>query len=304
MNYLAIDIGGSAIKAGLVDMDGKVSIKTSRSTPMSCYGDLMATLSDIVDWAKTLGPIGGIAVSQPCVTDAQTAEALSEGALIYIKNQNMAKDLGEKYALPYAAENDGNCAALAEIWVGSGKHVNDLALVVCGTGIGGAVIIDRKIVAGKRKFAGEFGMAIMGTDGNGRPFNWSEIGSTLGLVNHYARRSNKDPAGLNGKIVFERAEAGDEDAIFCIDYFFQIFAYGLHNIQHVYDPELILIGGAISERPDFVPRIEWALDALYAQMMGLMSRPSVAACGSGNDANLIGAVYHLLQKNENLSNRY
>ena len=106
--------------------------------------------------------------------------------------------------------------------------------------------------------------------------------------------------GLNGKIVFDRDEAGDEDAAFCIDYFFQIFAYGLHNIQHVYDPDLILIGGAISERPDFVPSIERALDDLYGQMNGLMSRPTVAACGSGNDANLIGAVYHLLQNNEKL----
>lgn len=294
MNYIAIDIGGSAIKAGIINSEGTVLSKTVQLTPMTCYDDLLESLTGIVKWAKTLVEIQGIALSQPCVTDHKTGQALSEGALIYITGKNPAKDLGEKFGLPYAAENDGNCAALAEIWVGNGKHVNNLALVVCGTGIGGSVIIDKNIVSGKRNFAGEFGMSIMSTDENGRPLNWSELGSTLALVLHYAKRKQIEPLGLNGKKVFELAEAGDRDALFCIDAFFRIFAYGVHNIQHVYDPDLILIGGAISERPDFVVHIEKALDVLYGQMLGLMSRPTVGVCGSGNDANLIGAVYHLL----------
>ncbi|HAS73825.1 MAG TPA: ROK family protein [Clostridiales bacterium UBA8960] len=296
MNYLAIDIGGSAIKAGIISSEGVVLSKMVQSTPMTCYEDLLDSLTTIVKWAKTLVEIKGIALSQPCVTDQKTGQALSEGALIYITEKNPAKDLGEKFGLPYAAENDGNCAALAEIWVGNGKHVNNLALVVCGTGIGGSVIIDKNIVSGKRNFAGEFGMSIMSEDENGRPLNWSELGSTLALVLRYAKRTKTDPSTLNGKKIFELAEAGDQEAQYCIHHFFRIFAYGVHNIQHVYDPDLILIGGAISERPDFVAHIEDALDVLYSQMLGLMSRPTVGVCGSGNDANLIGAVYHLLHK--------
>ena len=294
MKYLAIDIGGTAIKAGIVTSEGDVCEKMSTPTPMTDFEDLVSALSGIVIWAKSKAEIAGIALSQPCVTDADTAQALSEGALIYIKDTNPAQRLGELYQLPYSAENDGNCAALAEVWKGSAKAASSMALVVCGTGVGGAVVIDKKIISGKRKFAGEFGMFIMGEGENGEPLIWSAVGSTLALVNAYKEKSSDDSEGLSGKAIFDKAEAGDRLAIHCIDQFYKTFAHGLHNIQHVYDPELILIGGAISERPEFIPRIETEFDRLYSLMGGLMSRPSIGVCTGGADANLIGAVYHLL----------
>lgn len=301
MSYVAIDIGGSAIKAGVVNEKGEVRFKTSIPTPMCSYEKLLETLSKIVDWAKSKSDIKGIALSQPCVTNAKSAEALSEGALIYIKNTNPAKDLGQKFNLPYAAENDGNCAALAEVWVGSGQQADSLALVVCGTGVGGAVVVDKKIHAGHRNFAGEFGMFVTGFTPDGTPVLWSSNGSTLALVQEYARMTGKDSTQLNGKAIFELEAEGDEIAYKCIDQFFKTFAVGLHNIQHAYDPQLILIGGAISERKDFVDRIERALDWLYKPLTGLMSRPNVATCACGADANLIGAVYHLLTHSKNYS---
>lgn len=294
MNYIAIDIGGSLIKAGIVTDEGVILEKMSVPTPKTDFDSLMEALTDIVEWARLISDIGGIALSQPCVTDAKTAEALSEGALIYIKNTNPAKVLGDKYGLPYSAENDGNCAALAEVWIGRAKDANNMALVVCGTGIGGAVVIDRKIIGGHRKFAGEFGMCITGFEPDGKPIVWSKNGSTTALINDYAQASSQDPNTLNGKIVFARADDGDEVAEACVAHYFKIFSYGLHNIQHIYDPELILIGGAISSRHDFVERIDRELDVLYTQLLGLMSRPKVAICACGADANLIGAVYHLL----------
>lgn len=293
MCYVALDIGGSAVKAGIVTSEGELIHKTSVPTPITHYEDLYKVLVDIVHWAMERSEIHGIAVSQPCVTDSKSGEALSEGALIYIRDTNPAKDLGTQFNLPYAAENDGNCAALAEVWIGRAKAVDDMALVVCGTGIGGAVVINKKIMSGYRKFAGEFGMFILGENVHQKPLTWSEMGSTLALVLDYASQTGDQPAELNGIAIFERANRGDVIAQACIDRFFQIFAYGLHNIQHVYDPELIVIGGAISTRDDFAARVEVALDALYVQIPLLMSRPKIAVCGCGADANLIGAVYHL-----------
>ena len=291
MHYLAIDIGGSAIKAGIVSSEGALIQKNSVPTPTTHYEDLIKTLESIVHWAQSLCEIHGIAVSQPCVTDSKTGEALSEGALIYIRDTNPAQDLGKRFNLPFAAENDGNCAALAEVWMGQAKNVNDMALVVCGTGIGGAVVIDRKIMSGYRKFAGEFGMFILGENDAHKPMSWSEMGSTLALVSDYAAKTGDY---LDGITLFERAEQGDVVAQACIDRFYKIFAYGLHNIQHVYDPELIVLGGAISTRSDFVTRLNVALDALYVQIPLLLSRPNLAVCACGADANMIGAVYHLL----------
>lgn len=297
MNFIAIDIGGSAIKAAVINAEGVVLEKTDTPTPMTNFEDLISELTTVVNWALAISPIEGIALSQPCVTDSTTGEALSEGALIYINGTNPAKVLGEKFNLPYAAENDGNCAALAEVWIGRAKDVKDIALVVCGTGIGGAIVIDKKIYSGHRKFAGEFGFFITGFEEDGRPVTWSTNASTLAIVKDYSQKSGVSLKTLNGKKVFELAESGDKLAQESVDRFFRIFSYGLHDIQHVYDPELILIGGAISNRPDFTNRINNEFDILYSQLFGLMSRPNIAICACGADANLIGAVYHLLNRN-------
>lgn len=294
MNYVAMDIGGSAIKAGIISSRGEVLKKMSLPTPMGSLEELIDVLSEIVEWAMKETTIGGIGLSQPCATDAATGEALSEGSLIYIKDTNPSKILGEKYSLPYAAANDGNCAALAEVWIGNAKDVNNVALVVCGTGIGGSVLIDQKIISGKNNFAGEFGMFITGFDEDRNPIIWSANGSTKALVDNYAKSAGKNPKMIDGKTVFSLSDAGDPTAKACVADFFKIFAYGVHNIQHSFDPDLILVGGAISARPDFVVQIDDALDVLYTHLNGVMSRPSLSVCAFGSDANMIGAVYHLL----------
>lgn len=295
MNYVAMDIGGSSIKAGVINSAGDVLHKTSRPTPMTCFEDLIQTLSELVEWGKGFCEISGIGLSQPCRTDSWTGEAQSEGALIYIKGTNPAKTIGEKYGLPYAAENDGNCAGLAEVWIGNARGSKNVAVVVCGTGIGGAVLIDGEVVSGKRNFAGEFGMFVTGIDSEGMPVNWSAMGSTYALVRSYAKISGRSVDELDGKRVFQFADSGDKAAENCIDLFFKTFAIGLHNIQHALDPEMILVGGAISSRHDFVSRIDSELDAFYSKQTGFMSRPNISTCACGPDANLIGAVYHLIQ---------
>lgn len=298
MKFLAIDIGGSSIKSAIIDSKGLIYEKKSLITPQTDFDDLMDSLYEIVNWGKSIASLSGIALSQPCVTNTKTSEALSEGALVYIKDTNPAKLLGEKFSLPYSAENDGNCAALAELWLGAGKNKSDIALVVCGTGIGGAVVIDRKIKIGANRFAGEFGMFVLDTDETGKPVTWSTKGSTLALVKDYARLAGEDYKKLNGKAVFDLLDSGDSNAVKSVNSFFKTFAYGVHNIQHVYDPELILIGGAISSRHDFIERLEIELDWVSSQMEFIVARPKVAICECGPDANLLGAVYHLLKSHK------
>jgi predicted NBD/HSP70 family sugar kinase len=295
MAYIAIDIGGTAIKAGIVSSSGELSDRTAVKTPKQSYEELMSVLCDLVRWGMDHASIEGIALSQPCATNPSSAEAISEGALIYIKNTNPARDLGRRFLLPYSAENDGNCAALAEVWLGSAKDYNNIVSVVSGTGIGGAIVKDRNIHHGDKLFAGEFGMCITGFDAKThKPICWSENGSTQALVLNYASESGQDPSKLNGRAVFEYAELGDEVAQRCIDRFFEVFVLGIHNIQHIYDPECILVGGGISERSDFLTCLSVAMDKFYSQFDLVMSIPVVKTCAFGADANLIGAVYHHL----------
>ncbi|MCK8058945.1 MULTISPECIES: ROK family protein [unclassified Fusibacter] len=301
MAYIAIDIGGSMIKAAVISASGDIIDRSAEKTPLNTYAALLKSLSSLVEWGQTVAPIEGVALSQPCVTDEETSQALSEGALIYIKGKNPAKDMGTMFDLPYSADNDGNCAALAEVWLGSAKDVSDMAFVVCGTGVGGAVVKNRVIHSGAHKFAGEFGIMITGFEQNtGVPIVWSDTGSTFALVKHYADTMNIAHDSVNGKQIFDLAESGDEIASACIREFYRMFAVGIHNVQHVYDPQVILIGGGISAREDIVDEINIELSKLYEHFKVAVSMPTVRRCTFEADANLIGAVYHHLNRHKSL----
>lgn len=295
MSFLAIDIGGTNIKVGIVSESGSVTESFEKPTPMESFEALCQVLGQIIDWGMGYS-IKGIGISQPCSTDPKTGECMSEGALGYILHRNI-KDFAAKYSgLPVAVDNDGNCAAAAELWIGGATELQNFAFVVCGTGIGGAVIKNRSIQYGSRLFAGEFGMMINQYDvETGKYKIWSDNGATISVVQDYARRTGQPEKSLNGKMVFDLAEDGDPVASACVHAFYTHFAVGLHNIQHVYDPERILIGGAVSQRADLIPRIDAILDNIYNELSIGCSRPSIAVTPLGPDANLIGAVYPFMK---------
>ena len=110
------------------------------------------------------------------------------------------------------------------------------------------------------------------------------------------RMAEKKRKQLTGIEVFELEKAGDKDAIYEVQSFFQSTAVGLFNLQYLYDPELIIIGGAISSRSDFIERTEKELSKIYEVINHAPIRPQLKIAQYGNDANLIGAVYNFLQQ--------
>ena len=293
--YLAIDVGGSATKVGILDEQGTILSKESFKTPRDTYEHLMSVLTKAFHWGKSQKNLHGVALSLPFVLDSVTGEVISEGPFPFISDKEIIADFENITGLPVSAENDGNCAALAEVWLGSAIDAQNIALVVSGTGIGGAVIQNREVWHGKNHFSGEFGMTLLGWDTNGIPYSWSEVGSTYGLVKSYAKMKNIDVNALTGKMVFSEMDAGDEVAKKCVEQFVKYFAQGIHNIQHTFDPEMVLIGGGISEREDLILRINEALTNLYKRFSVRASIPLVRKCTFGADANLIGALYHHLK---------
>jgi glucokinase len=295
MSYLAIDIGGTNIKIGIVSEEGVVTEAYDMPTPRTNFEDLKLALYKILDWSRDFH-VKGIGISQPCATDPRTGQCLSGGALIYILHQNI-RDLVEAYSgLPAVAANDGNCAAIAELWIGGAKHVDDFAFVVCGTGIGGAVIINREIQQGSKLFAGEFGMMINEYDVESDSYNnWSLKGSTYAVIKAYADAVGEPESNFTGRWVFDAADHGNVIAEKCVKAFYGRFAVGVHNIQHTYDPSKVIIGGAIISRPDFITRLKLALDRIYVQADYGCSHPQVEVSVLGHHANLIGAVFPLIK---------
>lgn len=292
MNLLAIDIGGSAIKYGVVTKSGDILSKGSQINQRIDLETFIKCLWSIID-EKMDPSIEGIALSIPAIMNPKTGRIISEGSMPFLVGVNLNKMIQNKYGIRVHSENDGNCGALAEVWLGAGKECSDLAMIVIGTGVGGAVIKNRTIHPGANFIAGEFGYFISDYNFEKKDFKiWSDTGAVLSITESMYKKTGQTLSGIE---IFDLEKAGDPNAIEAVKSFFQSTAVGLFNIQYFYDPEIIIMGGAVSSRHDFITRVENELSKIYEVIDHAPIRPSLRRAQFGNDANLIGAVYNYLQ---------
>lgn len=293
MRILSIDIGGSAIKYGVISKNGQIESKGSVLNKRVDYQSFIKTLKSVIR-ENISEEIKGIALSVPAIMNPKTGMIISEGSMPFLVGINLKEILEEEYNLKVHSENDGNCGALAEIWQGVAKESSDVAMMVIGTGVGGAIVKNRKIHPGANFVSGEFGYFISDYDFEKKDFKiWSEKGALFSMTE---RMSEKKGKSLTGFEVFELEKLGDKDAIHEVRSFFQSTAIGIFNLQYLYDPEMIVIGGAISSRPDFIERTERELLKIYDVIHHAPVKPFIKTAKYGNDSNLIGAVYNFLQK--------
>ncbi|MGL4521898.1 MAG: ROK family protein, partial [Bacilli bacterium] len=214
-------------------------------------------------------------------------------AVPYIHGPNIREAMESAFGMRVAMENDANCAALAEVWKGAASDVDDAMFLVCGTGIGGAVIKNRKLHVGKHLHGGEFGYLLMDWRGDTLR-NWSAAGSTNALVGHAAELLGVDKASLNGEQVFRQADEGNVECQTAIANFYETMCVGIFNLQYIYDPECIVIGGAISARVDLIEQLDVYMDKLLDRVKIAHVKPVLRKCKFANDANLLGAVYNAM----------
>lgn len=294
--YLALDIGGSAVKYSIMDSEGHFYHKGQYPTPQGQLSDLLTEIDKIVDEAKALYlPIKGVAISSCGAVNIDTGEIHGSSAIHYIHGPNWRKLISERYDLPCEIENDANCAALAEAWQGSGVNCNHFCMVVIGSGIGGANVINKQVLHGHHLHSGEFGYMIAKFIDE-QPKTFSDMASTRGLIEAVCQEKSLPNGALNGVEVFQLAEQGDIPVQAIIDRWYRYLAVGLYNLQYALDPEVILIGGAISERKDLIEKINAQLSIVMSQLPHSKIFPRVDKCRLGNDANLIGALWHFLTK--------
>ncbi|MGH4125061.1 MAG: ROK family protein [Clostridium sp.] len=294
-NYIAFDIGGSSVKFGVVNQQGEILHKGSFKTPKEELDMLILKMVEIVDIYEKDMKLEGIALSCPGAVNNEEGVIYGASAVPYIHGPNLRNILKAATDLDVCMGNDANCAALAEVWKGAAKDNNDVLFLVCGTGIGGAIVKDKKLHLGANLHCGEFGYMIMESDmGKGIIGNFSEVASTFSIVRRVAQYKNIATSEIDGKKIFDMAKEGDKDCIRAIDEFYYKLALGIFNLQYVYDPEVIVIGGAISVREDLVQCINAKLEIILKQAEIAKIMPSVKKCVYSNDANLIGAVYNFI----------
>ncbi|MDU7213770.1 MULTISPECIES: ROK family protein [Clostridium] len=296
-NYIVFDIGGSSVKWSIMSKMGDISTK-DKIKVVDSVDQFFEELSKIVNINKDNFNLKGIAISSPGAVDSITGIVGGASAIPYIHGPNFKEILKEKTGLDVAIENDANCAALGECWLGAAKEENDCAFVVCGSGIGGAIVKDKKVHTGIHKHGGEFGYCIVDYDKDGEEkyLTWSRVGSTSALARAISQRKGLEEKDIDGLKAFQLYDEGDIIAVEEVNKYFRYMAIGIYNIQYTYDPEVIVLGGAISEREGYIESINEKLDEIMCNNTDGKIKPIVKKCIHGNDANMIGALYNLLNE--------
>lgn len=279
--YLVFDIGGSSTKYCLIDNDKIIKKYSAKS--LASMDEFLAFLKATIDEFVKDYDIEGIGFSSPGTVDSKTYEVSGLTALGYLGEKNFAKIIKDSYKVPVAIENDANCAALGEIYYNKPAE-NLIAFVIIGSGIGGVVVKDGEILRGLSLESGEFGYMLFNDYGEIK--NLSRLGTLPNVRTTIREKYGKD---YDTYYIFDKYLKKEEPFYTEVDKMFTYLAMGLYNIAYSINPEVIYIGGAISEDRNFIKAIEEKLkDQIFAGV-SLKIRP----VSFYNDNNLYGAYANM-----------
>ena len=293
----AIDIGGTSIKYGVLDDHGKILKKAKIPTDVKGGGQaILNQVKNLVWELQADHKLSGIAVS--------TAGQINrkEGTVIYATDSlpgytglNIKQELESEFGLPVTVDNDVNCAAVGEYWKGAAKQVDQFLCMTLGTGIGGAIVINGEIYDGAAYSAGEFGH--MNLYPGGEPCTCGDGGcyeryASSQALSKRARNIIEDYDSLPD--LFWRAKNEDKLAESVINRWVDDVALGIKTLVHIFNPPMVVIGGGVSEQGDYLlEKLEQRVNNRI--MVSFEKSLTIKLAQNGNDANLQGAVYQLLQ---------
>ena len=300
--YLSFDVGGTKTKYSLINECGEILESGSFSTKDN-KEVIFSNVKNIAEEFKNKNyDIDRLAFSMPGVIDVKRGHMITGGALYDLYDFPFKEELEKYVGIPVELENDVNCVALAEKWQGNAKECENFVCLTVGTGVGGAIYIDGKMVRGTKYAAGEFGFMITDRRENYEEASLSMSGSVRGgLIQTYAREKGINWEELNGEKIFELAKQGDMIAKKVINDFYTSLAYSVYNLAVSLNPEKILIGGEITKREDFIEIIENKVETIKKDVCPL-KMPKIERCKFLNDSGKIGAVYHFILNNKNREN--
>jgi glucokinase len=300
---IGIDIGGTAIKMGLVSPDG---IILSRSDlpfdPGKPFPDLIKAIRSSLE-ALTVSSatrFGAIGIATPGYADPATG-ILIDGAqnVPVLKGRSLPKEFCESFRVPSFIDNDGTCAALGELSFGAGRAFRNFVVITLGTGIGGGVVVNRKVVTGVKGTPPEIGALCL--DPNG-PVNYSGIPGTFealacasGIENLYRRLSRREEIRVNPREIFRRAEEGEAAAAATRDQIGRYIAQAFGIMINLLNLEACILGGGISAAGQ--PLVETVCKHLPSfTWPNLLGNARVLPAELGNDAGILGAAAMAIQR--------
>lgn len=315
MYHIGIDLGGTNIAAGLVDVQGRIlrrgSVPTRREReyPEIVRDMAMLSLKLVKDAGLDIKQIRSIGVGAPGTPDC------INGILVYannlkFRNVPIRSELRKYIDLPVYLDNDANAAALAESVAGAAKGTADSVTVTLGTGVGGGVVIGGKVYSGFNNAASEMGHITIMMDGEpctcGRRGCWEAYASATALIEQTRKAALNDPGSIihrlaggnldavDAKLPFDAAKQGDTTAAAVVGRYVAYVAEGLTNIVNALCPEIIVIGGGVSMEGEYLlkPLREIVRRDTYCKEA---AQTRIEAALMGNDAGIVGAAMLGLQ---------
>ena len=307
MLYIGIDLGATSAKVGVVDESGRILCKSSCKTGIErgfepIAADMAETCRRVVrESGHTLEEIVAVGVGIPGEQNRKTGLVAFCNNLGWV-NVPLMERLQTALGIPVYVDNDANVAALAESAFGASKDVATSILVTLGTGIGGGIIENGRLIQGRRGIGGEIGHYIINFDGVECPCGnrgcFERYGSTGALVRRFTEnvalleKLGVPAEDVNGKVIFDHLDDADVSAT--VNSWIDSIAFGIIGLVHIFNPEMVLIGGGISREDEhFIrPLREKILNGAMEQFAKDLE---VEAAALGNNAGLLGACAYFRQ---------
>lgn len=287
-HYICIDIGGTSIKHGVMDESLHFLAKASSDTPKTGGSGIRALVENIAgSYLSEFPDCCGICISSAGIIDSDRGivlEANDDLTPGYTGTQ-LAGPISARFNLPCSVENDVNCAALAEFHAGAAAPYTSSLTLTIGTGIGGAFILNGHLLKGHTYSACEVGYSHM-TGGS-----FEELAATSVLVAKVISRLSLPTGSINGKWIFEQAMAGNEVCVTALEEMCDTLSKGIANLCYVLNPEVVVIGGGISNQEAYLrPLLEKGLEKYL--IPPVLKGTHLAFARQKNDAGMIGAQCH------------
>jgi glucokinase len=290
---LAIDLGGTQLRAALVNDKGDVKNRAALATDVQ--GGPRAVVAQMLQLANQLGlgAVTTVGVSSPGPLDSDTGVTLDLPTLGGWKNFPLRKTLKEHLSLPVTLENDGISAAFGEWKFGAGRGLKHLVYVTVSTGIGGGVVVDDHLMRGARGMAGHVGHMMIARDGpvctcGGKGcFEALAAGTAFGKL-------GLEFGFADAKAIVAAARNGNENARALVLQEAEYLSYGFASLLHLYSPQRLIMGGGVSHALDLMmPTIKKTMNEI---VMPSFRGCEVVPAQLGDNAGLVGAAGLALQK--------
>ncbi|MCI1902521.1 MAG: ROK family protein [Enterococcaceae bacterium] len=284
---LGIDIGGTALKSALLsEKNHSIEFINNQSEPTQAKErggrGLLKRVLEIIKECQSKHDISGVAISTAGMVDGETFEIVYANENIpKYKGINFVEGIREETGLLSVVENDVNAATLGEWKYGAGKNSSSILCLAIGTGVGGGMILNERLIRGATDSAGEVGYMTLENS------TFEKLASTQQLVRSVQMKKNN--FSIDGKEIFELAKKGDKDCQQEIERFINYLCMGINNCACVINPEKVILGGGIMEQKSYLlPRINREINNIFKERTG---KPEIVAAALGNSACLAGVYW-------------